>query len=381
MGLILEIHAGPFAGKQILLRTGESVSIGRASAKSQFALPQDTFLSGLHFAVEVSASGCRVVDKKSSNGTFLNGARISDAMLANGDEIKAGQTVFHVKIVADSKLPAPAPPAPQPAPASAPNELPAKSDRAPADVSPIASLMPAPIAPAAQKPQVSSQLPQQVNKLPAQTQDPKSDLPPADLAPAPSARAISPEPVQKPPRSDAKPGGPAPAPPKIKSVPKPLEREPEQSPRSIANFAISVAGWAFPSAPQGWQLQEGFGLQRTAEEEFPSSLSASEEFLGGISLRDFVESQLSTLRSYLREPRIEPAIPPRVEGADEAMAVDVRHSTKDGRELIYRRIFVRSGESVGVLTITTLAADFSQTLQSLQPLLDGAAFRPSVVTK
>jgi hypothetical protein len=142
-------------------------------------------------------------------------------------------------------------------------------------------------------------------------------------------------------------------------------------------FAFSVMGWSFPAAPAEWQVQEGYGLQQSGHEEFPSSVAASEELLGGITLQQFVESQISTLRGYLRDPKIEPTMPPRVGGADESMAVDVRHSTKDGRELVYRRIYARSGASVGVLTVTTLAADFPQVLQTLQPLLDGTVFHAS----
>ena len=107
-------------------------------------------------------------------------------------------------------------------------------------------------------------------------------------------------------------------------------------------------------------------------------MAATEELLGGITLQQFVESQISMLRGYLRDPKIEPTMPPRVGGADESMAMDVRHLTKDGRELVYRRIYARSGVSVGVLTVTTLAADFPQVLLSLQPLLEGAAFRSTV---
>src|ERR1700720_409572 len=104
MGVILEIREGPMAGKVIGLKTGQTVTFGRAAGRAEFALPHDTFMSGVHFAVECGPSGCRVQDRKSSNGTFLNGARIQDAMLANGDEIKSGQTLFTVKIVADAKL-------------------------------------------------------------------------------------------------------------------------------------------------------------------------------------------------------------------------------------------------------------------------------------
>jgi len=147
---------------------------------------------------------------------------------------------------------------------------------------------------------------------------------------------------------------------------------------SLRGSAFTVMGWSFPAAPARWQVQEGFGLQQSGNEEFPSSVAASEELLGGITLQQFVESQISMLRGYLRDPKIEPTMPPRVRGADESMAVDVRHSTKDGRELIYRRIYARSGASVGVLTVTTLAADLPQVLLSLRPLLEGAAFRSTV---
>ncbi len=77
MGVLLEIKAGPFAGKKIAVVTGQTVTFGRAAGRAEFALPHDTFMSGVHFAVECGASGCRVQDRKSSNGTFLNGAKHS----------------------------------------------------------------------------------------------------------------------------------------------------------------------------------------------------------------------------------------------------------------------------------------------------------------
>src|SRR5258708_7554810 len=104
MGVLLEINVGPMAGKKVAVASGQTLTFGRAAGRAQFALPHDTFMSGVHFVVECGPQGCRVQDRKSSNGTFLNGARIKEAMLANGDEIKGGQTIFAVKIVADAKL-------------------------------------------------------------------------------------------------------------------------------------------------------------------------------------------------------------------------------------------------------------------------------------
>ncbi|HMD09846.1 MAG TPA: FHA domain-containing protein [Candidatus Acidoferrum sp.] len=353
MGIILEVKSGPFAGQKVSLLTGHTLLVGRAAGRAQFAFPDDTFMSGVHFVVECAPQGCRVQDRKSSNGTFLNGARVHEAMLANGDEIKGGQTIFAVKIVADAKLDSLMPPQEVVPPAAPEQPPPAPKEQA--------------------KPSTPAGSP------PAQI------LPPISEPPAKNV----PQPMEAPPRFPAVPGqlGADAKPPRVSESPPgvashiarkfgdgPLERG-DGSPRGAA---FSVMGWTFPEAPAEWQVQEGFGLQQSGHEEFPSSVAATEEFLGGITLQQFVESQISMLRGYLRDPKIEPIMPPRVGGADESMAVDVRHSTKDGRELVYRRIYARSGSSVGVLTVTTLAAEFPQVLQSLQPVLDGAAFRSTV---
>jgi hypothetical protein len=501
------------AGKVIGLKTGETVTFGRAAGRAQFALPHDTFMSGVHFAVECGTSGCRAQDRKSSNGTFLNGARIQDAMLANGDEIKSGQTVFAVKIVSDAKLASlvasqqAAPPAVSERPLceaeSAPPSAPERSPRNPEPASEPRPRVAESALPAAPEPRPRATPPlapepPAEQKQGADARGPGAEYPPstrgpsaghlpsaqgpvaeppspamrtadlgekaADPRPAPDDAVVAAQesdPAQEPgtPRflgtlepqrlvaADAEPGAEPPAvharphveePPHLRAIPTPPvagpwpqragENPPDagvtppragasppgareglpgaavkpprvaEPPAGVAphmaekfaerpgardaggarNRAFSVMGWSFPAAPAEWQVQEGFGLQQSGHEEFPGSLAASEELLGGITLQQFVESQISVLRGYLRDPKIEPRMPPRVGGADESMAMDVRHSTKDGRELVYRRIYARSGASVGVLTVTTLAAELPQVLQSLQPLLDGAAFRATV---
>src|SRR5712692_1318225 len=67
--LKLEITTGPLAGKVIPVREGQALTIGRTQ-RSNFPIPQDTFLSGVHFSVECDGAACRLVDHKSANGTF-----------------------------------------------------------------------------------------------------------------------------------------------------------------------------------------------------------------------------------------------------------------------------------------------------------------------
>ena len=92
MAAVLEVKAGPMSGEKIVIRTGETVTFGRAAGRANFALPHDTFMSGVHFVVECGPQGPFLRDRNSSNGTFLNGARVKDSPLTNGDEIRTGQT-------------------------------------------------------------------------------------------------------------------------------------------------------------------------------------------------------------------------------------------------------------------------------------------------
>jgi pSer/pThr/pTyr-binding forkhead associated (FHA) protein len=361
MGVILEIRGGALAGKVIAVAMGRSVSVGRGSGRADMAFPEDTFMSGVHFAVECSASGCRVQDRKSSNGTFLNGARVQDAMLANGDEIKAGQTIFAVKMVSDEKLAGLAP----------------SSSGAAAPLVPAASVSSgegriSAEAPSAKLREVAAPAPRRTtapdveSDLPSQTSPPSAIAPPPPKPPRVSVAAQS---LTTPP--PAARAGAAPADERRASA---SARSPEQGAANAHEFAAEIMGWLFPRVPPRWQVQQGLGFQ-SDEGNFPSSVAATQESLGGMTLAQFVEFQLNMLKNYLREASIEPVVPPRVAGAEETLAVDVRHKTKDGKELVYRRIYARSGSVVGVLTVTSLASEVGCVLESFAVALNGIGFR------
>lgn len=84
--------------------------IGR-TAKSDYAIGEDSYLSGAHFAVECDGAQCRVRDLGSSNGTFLNGDRITEKILAQGDSLAAGGCTFTVHLDKAAVAPAVTPPA------------------------------------------------------------------------------------------------------------------------------------------------------------------------------------------------------------------------------------------------------------------------------
>jgi hypothetical protein len=98
MSVTLFIAAGPYAGQQIQVGAGQTVSIGRTE-RSNYAFPGDTYLSGAHFEIGCDEQECRIRDLGSSNGTFLNGGRIESAVVRDGDQIAAGESIWLAQLV------------------------------------------------------------------------------------------------------------------------------------------------------------------------------------------------------------------------------------------------------------------------------------------
>jgi len=306
MAVILEIKAGPFAGKRVAVMGGQTVSVGRTS-RANFAIPHDTFMSGVHFAVEYGPRGCVLTDRKSSNGTFVNGTRVTQVPLNGGDEVRSGQTVFVVRVVDDEPL--------------------------------LTGAKPFPPA---------------VRSLP----------PPTPLPVKPTERTV---PLDEPenrgrahPLVSAKP----PFSPPVTGPP--------------GKNLLTIGGWTFSTLPEQWTAQGEYGIQRDIPDAFPSSAVATEEPLSsGVSLQEYVEAQLAMLRQYLREPQIDAALPPKIHGVEETVAVEVLYKTKDGQAVFYRRVYARVGRTVGVLTFTTLQTELAQVRPAFEAIAAGAGFAPA----
>jgi serine/threonine-protein kinase len=66
------------------------------------SMPDDSALSRDHFLIEINPPRCEVRDLGSTNGTFVNERRVERARLNSGDRIAAGQSVFQVRVEAES---------------------------------------------------------------------------------------------------------------------------------------------------------------------------------------------------------------------------------------------------------------------------------------
>ncbi|HXC94346.1 MAG TPA: DUF4123 domain-containing protein [Edaphobacter sp.] len=109
MKFLVEIVAGPRAGLKYPLEA-DALTIGRSPAAS-VPFPEDNFLSGTHCSFQGTPDGVLLRDLNSTNGTFLNGQRITQSQPRPGDLITAGSITMRIVVEPERRPPSAAPPA------------------------------------------------------------------------------------------------------------------------------------------------------------------------------------------------------------------------------------------------------------------------------
>ncbi len=105
MKIVLSVIKGPHQGKSFEFSEHDTFVVGRGSY-ANFRLPKkDPYFSRAHFIIEVNPPLCRILDLSSSNGTYLNGKRIAEVDLQDGDRIRGGDTEFLIRLVRQVALP------------------------------------------------------------------------------------------------------------------------------------------------------------------------------------------------------------------------------------------------------------------------------------
>ena len=101
MQVNLKVTAGPYKGRIFSFTQHDSFLIGR-SPDAHLCLPNDRYFSRNHCLLEMNPPHSYLRDLDSTNGTFLNGLRVKDAFLKNGDRIQCGETILTVEVTAES---------------------------------------------------------------------------------------------------------------------------------------------------------------------------------------------------------------------------------------------------------------------------------------
>ena len=113
MQVNLKVTGGPYKGRIFSFAQHDSFLIGR-NPEAHLCLPDDRYFSRNHCLLEMNPPHSFLRDLGSTNGTFVNGQRVRDAYLNNGDRIQCGETILVVEVTTtdlsettqDSGLPA-----------------------------------------------------------------------------------------------------------------------------------------------------------------------------------------------------------------------------------------------------------------------------------
>lgn len=101
MRVTLRVLEGPYRGREFNFDHHDTFLIGR-SENAHLYLPDDRFFSRHHCLLEIAPPQCFLRDLGSTNGTFVNGQKVSETFLRNGDRIQGGMTVLQVEVVSDT---------------------------------------------------------------------------------------------------------------------------------------------------------------------------------------------------------------------------------------------------------------------------------------
>src|SRR5258706_2075972 len=94
--VILHFLEGENEGVEIKLTAPRELYIGRSEESDIFL--GEKKISRKHSMIIVEDEEIRISDLESTNGTYVNSKKITEATLKNGDQIKVGSSVIEVEI-------------------------------------------------------------------------------------------------------------------------------------------------------------------------------------------------------------------------------------------------------------------------------------------
>lgn len=95
--VVIRVVEGPDSGK-VLRFTGHDTFVAGRARGSNIRLASDPLLSRHHCRFEIQPPHCLVIDLNSSNGTEVNGKRIEQALVSDGDVIRIGSSKLEIEV-------------------------------------------------------------------------------------------------------------------------------------------------------------------------------------------------------------------------------------------------------------------------------------------
>ncbi len=139
---------------------------------------------------------------------------------------------------------------------------------------------------------------------------------------------------------------------------------------------VHFGSWSLPAVPQDWEVVPQHGIRRPTKKTFQSNVCFTEEpMAAGKDLAGYIEDQISALRHLM--PDLQVSGPDRCSfpGCEEAQKLLLRYSL-EGHTVIQGQIYVQSGASVGILTLTTIEEEIAEVRDTFDLIRRSAQYRP-----
>ena len=95
MACRIKFLEGEREGETVPISEARGVIVGRSPSNSVYI--RDKNVSRIHCQLVLSEQGCLISDLQSTNGTFVNGKRITECVVNPGDRVKVGLVIFTVE--------------------------------------------------------------------------------------------------------------------------------------------------------------------------------------------------------------------------------------------------------------------------------------------
>jgi serine/threonine-protein kinase len=104
MRVKLAVVVGPHHGQEFNF-DGHEVFLAGRSPRCHFQVDdRDKAFSRVHFLIEFNPPQCRLVDLGNRNGTLVNGKKVGQTDLRNGDQIQVGQTTLRLTYLSEPTI-------------------------------------------------------------------------------------------------------------------------------------------------------------------------------------------------------------------------------------------------------------------------------------
>ena len=119
-----------------------------------------------------------------------------------------------------------------------------------------------------------------------------------------------------------------------------------------------VGRWVITAFPPGWMYVPGFGIRQmpVSQGQVMANVGLGEDVTGGAPLAEYIGKQTKMMEQHLKDPKIAGPQGTGFAGAEEAQLLMVRHAPGAGESMLHVQIYIRVGEWIGIVTLTTAEA-------------------------